>query len=149
MAARSSAPEKAARVMDLTLRVLTATRAPRLLADTGRVGGHPRCVPCTALSQRKLLSTCRVIWPPLLLGYPHRAMRDSRLTSAFCRSSGGSVRDTPHPEPGNPMATLGRRLPRIVCVRLGSARQLVELKVVRRLPSLWSLMEWAVVYSLG
>src|SRR5216683_6489772 len=51
-----------------------------------------------------------------------------------CRSSGGAVRDTPHPEPGNPMATLGRRLPRIVCVRLGSARHFVELKVVRRLP---------------
>ena len=51
------------------------------------------------------------------------------------RSSGGAVRDTPHPEPGNPMATLGRRLPRIVCVRLGSARHFVELKVVRRLPS--------------
>ena len=63
-------------------------------------------------------------------------MRDSRLTSAFCRSSGGSVRDTLHPEPGNPMATLGRRVPRIVCVRLGSARHFVELKLVRRLPSL-------------
>ena len=44
------------------------------------------------------------------------------------------------------MATLGRRLLRIVCVRLGSARQLVELKVVRRLLSLWSLTEWAVVF---
>ena len=32
------------------------------------------------------------------------------------------------------MATLGRRVPRIVCVRL--ARHFVELKVVRRLPSL-------------
>src|SRR6266849_10775130 len=63
-----------------------------------------------------------------------------------CRSSGGSVRDTPHPEPGNPMATLGRRLPRIVCVRLGSTRHFVELKVVRRLLSLWPLMEWAVVF---
>ncbi len=67
-------------------------------------------------------------------------------TLLCCRSSGGAVRDTPHPEPGNPMATLGRRLPRIVCVRLGSARQLVELKVVRRLLSLWPLMEWAVVF---
>src|SRR5260370_3716541 len=32
------------------------------------------------------------------------------------------------------MATLGRGLPRIVCVRLGSARQLAGLNVVRPLP---------------
>jgi hypothetical protein len=57
---------------------------------------------------------------------------------------GGAVRDTPYPEPGKPMATLGHGLPRIVCVCLGSARQLAGLNVVRRLP-LRSLMEWAVV----
>jgi hypothetical protein len=60
------------------------------------------------------------------------------------RSSGGVIRDTLHPEPGSPIATLGRGLPRIRCVRLGSARQLAGLNVVRRLP-LRSLMEWAVV----
>ena len=54
------------------------------------------------------------------------------------------IRDTPHPEPGKPMATLGRGLPRIACVRFGSARQLADLNVVRPLP-LRSLMEWAVV----
>src|SRR6266446_4380293 len=47
---------------------------------------------------------------------------------------GGAVRDTPHPEPGNLMADLGRGLPRIVCVRLGSARQFSGLNVVRPLP---------------
>ena len=51
---------------------------------------------------------------------------------------------TPRPEPGSPMATFGGGLPRIVCVRLGSARQLAGLSVVRGLPS-GPLMEWAVV----
>src|SRR5712691_5643751 len=72
-----------------------------------------------------------------------RAGRAQKPTNSF-RSSGRSRQGYAYPEPGNPMATLGRGLPRIVCVCLGSARQLAGLNVVRRLP-LQSLMEWAVV----
>ncbi len=64
----------------------------------------------------------------------HAARRRVQTRPTASAVLGGAVRDTPHPEPGNLMATLGRGLPRIVCVRLGSARQFSGLNVVRPLP---------------
>src|SRR5713226_3009216 len=64
----------------------------------------------------------------------HAARRRVQTRPTASAVLGGAVRYTPHPEPGNLMATLGRGLPRIVCVRLGSARQFSGLNVVRPLP---------------
>jgi hypothetical protein len=147
MAVRSSAPEKVARYG-------SDTSGAHCDPSASIARGHWVCRrPPPVRSMYRPKSTQAAVHLPCYLT-PLTPRVSAQGDAGFKADFGllpqfGRIRDTPHPEPGNPMATLGRRMPRIVCVRLGSARQLVELKVVRRLPSLWYSMEWAVVSSLG